>query len=233
MPTRAKPSLTGGVILSLALLLIVLSFFRVYYIGGFGSCDFLWNEKEAFLFVHGERWGYNFSYLGYVGEIIQRYFGVIDSPDVRHPFTTVVRVTPSRLERFEEGKIFDHFTPLDGGLYADHDGELWKWADNHFQKVSLEEQRKLGGTDRLSKVDSTAMNGWSSLYSVESKIKEQFPIKVGGLPVVVKVKDGQVSIDLSPPGQPPQKQTLTERLYYSVDHVGRVSEAEYERVFDN
>ena len=232
---RDRRSLGGAGVLSLALLLVILSFFRIYYIGGDGTCDLLWNQNEAYLFVHGTRLGYTPSYLGYVGEMAREYFGVVPSPDERHPFTTVVRVSPLGLQRYEASEIFYRVTPLEESLYVAHynDSELWKWVKTHFEKVSAEEQRKVGGTDRLSKVDFTAENGWSALYSVESKVNEQFPIHVGRLPVAVQVKDGQVSISVSRIGQTPEEQKLTEKIFYGRGQVERVSKAEYERVFGN
>jgi hypothetical protein len=230
-PRRDKPSLRGAVALSFALLLIFLSFFRVYYIGGYGDCDMLWNDKEAYVFIHGERRGYNVSYLGYVGELAKEYLEVIDSPDDRISFTSIVRITPSGIERYWETKIFDHYTPFVDGLYANNDGQLWKWADTHFVQESTVQQWKLHGVERLSRKDFNDVNGWSGLYSAPSKMKEQFSIQVGGLPVAVEVKDGQVSINLSRPGNPPEIQRATEKLYYGQGHTQRVSKVEYEHVF--
>ncbi len=51
-PTQNKRTLAGGVALGAASTLIFLTFFHVYYIGGSGDGDLLWNKQEAFLFVH-------------------------------------------------------------------------------------------------------------------------------------------------------------------------------------
>jgi len=230
-PRRDKPSWKGAVALSFALLLIFLTFFRVYFIGGFGDCDMLWNEKEAYVFIHGERLGYNASYLGYVGEIAKEYFGVIDSPDERKSFTFIIRITPSGIERYEDSKIFEYYTPFDDGLYAASDGELWKWADTHFAKASAEQQRKHEDINRLSRKDFADVNGSSGLYSAPSKINEQFLIHVGGLAVTTQARNGQISISLLSPGNPPQKQAITERSSYGQGGTQRVSRVEYEHIF--
>lgn len=233
MPDRR--SLSGAGILSLALLLVILSFLRIYFIGGDGTCDLLWNQNEAYLFIHGTRLGYTPSYLGYLGEMAREYFGIVPSPDERRPFTTVVRVSRLGLQRYEASEMFYRVTPLEETLYAAHynDPELWKWVKTHFEKVSAEEQRKVGGTDRLSKVDFTAEKGWSALYSIESKTREQFSIHADGLPVAVQVKNGQVSISRSRLGQTPEEQRLTETIFYGRGQPQHVRKAEYERIFGN
>src|SRR5579859_4272682 len=93
--TRNKPSWIGASVFSLVLLAMLLAFFQVYYIGGSGDGDLLWNTNVAYLLVHGERRGYHASYLGYVGELFKGRLGVAGPPDDRTPFTLIIRITPS------------------------------------------------------------------------------------------------------------------------------------------
>src|SRR6267378_1548429 len=101
MARRKSASLSGGIVLGLVALVVLLSFLRVYYIGGDGSCDLLWNQNEAYVFIHGTRLGYNFSYLGYAAQGLKNYFGIIAAPEERHQFTTIVRLTPAGPQRYD------------------------------------------------------------------------------------------------------------------------------------
>jgi hypothetical protein len=151
---RDKPSLLGAVVFSLLLVLIASVFFQIYYIGGSGDGDLLWNQNEAYLFVHGEHRGYHVSYLGYVGELVKEYFGVIDSPDDVKPFTAITKITSSSIERYETVGTFDFYTPLGRNIYALHDqAPLWKWVGTHFEEASVQDQQALGNAARLSKRD--------------------------------------------------------------------------------
>lgn len=230
-PPRDRPLLRGPAILALLLLVIVLSFLHVYYIGGSGDGDLLWNGNEAYLFVHGERRGYHVSYLGYLPELVKGYFGVIGSPDDESQFTLVIRMTPSKTERCEEKGEFHYFTPINNNIYAGHNDEnLWKWTGSHFEKASIEEQRKLSGIQRLSNKDFNDANGWSGRYSITSKIKEQFPITLGGSQLTLEVttlnlSEGDVSVDVMRPNRPP------ETIFNRNGQPRRVRKSEYERAF--
>ena len=230
-PTNNKRTLAGGVALGAAVAVILLTFFQIHYIGGSGDGDLLWNTKEAYLFVRGERRGYHVSYLGYLGELVIEYFGVIDPPDDENPFTLVIRITPAGTERYEVKGEYHYFTPLDDILYAGHNDQyLWKWIGTHFEKASIEEQRRLNGIQRLSKKEFTDVNGWSGRYSVTSKIKEQFPLLLSRAPMTVEVTtlnlaDGEVSVDLLRPDHPP------ETIFRRNGRPHRVSRSEYEHTF--
>ena len=210
---------------------MLLGFFQVYYIGGSGDGDLLWNTNAAYLLVHGERRGYHASYLGYVGELFKGHLGVADTPDDRTPFTLIIRITPSGIERYEEKHSFDFFTPLGQDLYAWGPGAvLWKWAGTHFEKANAEEQLKLGGTPHLPKNDLTDANGWSARYSITAKIKEGYSLQLDGAPITVTVEtrnlsDGVLSVDLLRQGH------SAEQIYYRSGRPRRVSKNEYERTF--
>jgi len=227
----SRRALSGVVGFGLAVAVIFLCFFHVYYIGGSGDGDLLWNAKEAYLFVHGERRGYHVSYLGYLPELVKGYFGVIGSPDDESQFTLVIRITPSKTQRCEEKGEFHYFTPIENNIYAGRNDEnLWKWTGGHFEKASIEDQRKLSGTQRLSNKDFNDANGWSGRFSITSKIKEQFPITLDGSPLTVEATtlnfiEGEVSVDLMRPNRPP------ENIFKRNGQPRRVSKGEYERAF--
>src|SRR6266403_240922 len=229
--TRGKPTLIGGVAFSLALLLILSSFFNIYYLSSSGDGDLLWSANEAYLFIYGERRGYHVSYLGYVGELVKEYFGVIDSPNDVKPFTAITKITSSSIERYETVGTFDFYTPLGQNIYALHDqAPLWKWVGTHFEQASAQDQQALGNAARLPKRDFTDVSGWSARYSITAKIKEQFTIQLDSRPITVAVTtlnlaDGQVSVEVFRPDHPP------EAVFHRNGRPRRVSRAEYERVF--
>jgi len=232
-PTRDKPALAGALVLGVALLLICLSFSQIYYIGGSGDGDLLWNVKEAYLFVHGERRGYHVSYLGYLAELVKGYFGAIDPPDDERPFTIVIRITPSGIERHGEKDQFGYFTPVDDSIYAGrNDSNLWKWAGTHFEKAGIDEQKKVKGIEGLSKKNFTNVSGWSARYSVTSNMKEEFPITLGGKSMTVQVTTlnlsaGEVSVDLLRHDLP------AETLFRRSGQPRRVSRTEYQQSFND
>jgi hypothetical protein len=229
---RDKPSLVGAAVFSLALVVIASVFFQIYYIGSSGDGDLLWNVKAAYLFVHGERRGYHVSYLGYLAELVKGFFGVLDSPDERNSFTLVIQITPAGIESHEVNGIFEYYTPADDTIYGARDGDLWKWTSTRFEKADPEERKKFDGIERLSRKDFTNVNGWSGRRSITSKIKEQFPVVLGGIPMTVQVTTlslgaGEVSVDLLRHDLP------AEMLFHRSGQPRRVSRTEYQQNFND
>jgi hypothetical protein len=222
---REKPSVAGGVALALAIVLILLFFFHIYYIETSVDADLLWNANEVLFFAHGENRGYHVSYLGYAVALAKGYFGVIDPPDDRNSFTTIIRITAEGTERREVKGIFEYCTPQNGLLYAAHDGDLWRWTGSDFQKASARERQQMDNIERLSKRDFTDVTGWSGRYSVLSRRPDQSPKQVSGLPLSLDVSNGKLLVNLS-------DRHIEEQLYYSrAGMPQRVGKAEYDRVF--
>src|SRR5215475_7858587 len=146
-----KPSPAGAVAYSLAFVVILSFFFHVHFIESSADESLLWNAKEVFLFVQGEHRGYSPSYAGYLAAVAKPYFGVVDSPDDRRPYTVIIRVTPSGVERYEESEQFDFFTPRGDPLYAWHDGDLWLWKGSHFEELSSEQAQQFRDRPSLPK----------------------------------------------------------------------------------
>jgi hypothetical protein len=222
---RDKPSLAGGVVFALAIILLLLSFFHIYYMETSVDADLLWNANEVLFFAHGEHRGYHVSYLGYAAALAKRYFGVVDPPDDRKSFTTIIRITAKGTERREVKGIFEYCTPQNGLLYTAHDGDLWRWIGTDFQKATARERQQMDNIEPLSRKDFTDLNGWSGHYSVLSRIRDESPKQVSGLPLSLDLSDGKLLVDLS-------DKHIEERLYYS--HAGmpqRVRKAVYDRVF--
>jgi hypothetical protein len=230
MPIEDKRGILGGLALCLVAVLIVLSFFRMYYIGGSGTADLLWNQDEGYLFVYGARHGYRISYPGYLAEMIKESLYLVPSSDGRKPFTLILHITPSGVKRYEFPSIFERYAPINQTIFAAHEGTLWKWTGNQFEAASAHEEREIGGTDGLARKDFTDVNGWSGRYSITSERFNRITTDIGKKPLTISVKtinaiNGEVSIDIETPGRP------DETIYHMSFRARRVSKAEYEKAF--
>jgi len=224
-PTSNKPSWAAGVAYLFTLLVVLSLFFHIYYIDSSADEDLLWNPNEVYLFMHGEHRGYHVSYLGYSAEIAKSFFGVMDDSDDTKPYTVIIRITRSGVERFEETRIFDFFTPHGADLYAWNEN-LWKWAGTHFERASSEEEQKFGTRPSLPKKQFADVDGWSGDSPSASKTKLQPPTQVGGVQMTFDIRNGELYVDVSGHHHPPQK------LYYPyLDGAQHVSKSEYLRVF--
>ena len=188
-------------------------------------------------------------------------FAVVEVPSDRRAYLAVMRATASgverhvlKLDRVDRGPGSDpgRFTPLEGRIFAfcptvighfmqngqkvgkDMDDGLCWWAGDHFEKATQEEQQRLNGIKRLTKSDfENDESGWSrrsfGAGPVDRKftidVTDNFQISVNNV-AVQGTENGTVLIDLLRPGKAP------ERVGDFHMYQGRVSEAEYQRVFD-
>ncbi len=148
----------------------------------------------------------------------------------------VVRITPTTVERHvvDPGTGRDLYTPFEDRIYANCPdiGGLCRWAGDHFERATGEEQRKLDGINRLIQREIDNEKGWSKHglgpapvdYKFTIKADDKFELSVSNV-VAKKYGYGAVSVDLLRPGQAP------ERIWYLGGDPRRVSKAEYERVF--
>jgi len=207
------------------LLMGALASVDVYYIrdGGGVECA-LWNGDEAFLFVNVIHRGYSCSYLGSLVEVAKQYFYLVPPPADQGSSTVVFRITPSEVQRYTAGEMsFDLYTPFEGGIYADQDGALWRWAGSRFEPTSAEDQRHLDGIKRLSAEDFSNVHGWSGRHRLSGPLN----INLRGNPVTVVVTNGayDLFIDLQRAGQPP------EQLWHLDERPRRISQSEYRSSF--
>jgi hypothetical protein len=161
------------------------------------------------------------------------YFGDIRLPDESHSSITVLEVTPSAVKRYvaEDIPPLIFYTPLDGTIYANREGVLWKWAGARFEQATADEQRKVDGTNRLSAQAFTDVHGWSSLPRVTSGPPEvTVQMELSGQTLMLLVKRGynesDISIDLVRPDHAPER-------IWSLDELPqRVSKTDYEHSFE-
>ncbi len=214
---------------------------RMYIIVAGGGGYALWNTNEAYLFISVSQRGYHMSYLEYPWEVLKEYFYVVPSHDDDLRSFTVIRVTPSTVERqlvdlkgIAPGSGPDLYTPFEDRIYANCPdiGGLCRWASDHFERATGEEQRKLDGINRLIQRDIDDENGWSKHglgpapvdYKFTIKADDKFELSVSNV-VAKKYGYGSVSVDLLRPAQVP------ERIWYLDGNPRRVSKAEYDREF--
>jgi hypothetical protein len=220
---------------TIAIVLVIVmasSTLKLHYIRDGNNADVLWNGDEAYLFLGGKTLGYKVSYLGYPVALVRQYFGDVRLPDNERSSITVLRVTPSGVERYVQSDVFlDLYTPMGNTVYANHQGSLWKWTGSKFEPTTSEEQRRLGGTGRLSAQAFDDVEGWFSRPRVTSgPPKVRFTMNIGGQPLTLVVERsprGDISIDLLRPGQ------ASDRIWHVDEQPRRVGSAEYDRYFEN
>jgi hypothetical protein len=212
----------------------------LYYVRGDSGGDVIWNADGAYVFVKtGER-GFHTTILAYPWVALKQYFYAPPLADDERFSETVIRVTPSwsniivvDVPGNSPGNAPSLYTPLGDRVFANCQGVLCKWADDHFERATEEEQRAFGGTNHLIADKDTQVNGWSKRGFVPAPTDYQFEVEVGGqlkLSVENHVVDrtgvGAVSIDQLNPGQPPK------RLWYCDARPRSISKGEYKRTFE-
>jgi hypothetical protein len=228
-----RPTTSGAVAFGLAILLICSFFFRMYFIGSSGQGDLLWNQHEAYLFIHGGYAGYRVSYLGYLGQLLEvKLLPIGIGSDESASYTLVFEITPSEVRRYEMKGNFVYYTPLDGAIYAGRQDNtsLWKWAGTGFEQASEQEQKRYDGINRLSREDFDKVVGWSAKYGAVPATHRQVNFELEGKPwalftEMLSLTKGEVFIDLIRPGG------NSERIYYATLSPSRVSRMQYEHIF--
>src|SRR5258708_3737807 len=159
---------------------------RMYIIVAGGSGYALWNTNEAYLFMSVSHRGYRMSYLEYPWEVLKEYFSVVPSHDDDLRSLTVIRVTPPTVERqfvdlkgIAPGSGPDLYTPFEDRIYANCPdiGGLCRWAGDHFERATGEEQRKLEGINRLIQRNIDNEKGWSKHGLGPAPVDYKFTIK--------------------------------------------------------
>jgi hypothetical protein len=227
--------------LTLAVLVIaaaVLVLGKIYIIRDDSGGDLLWNSNEAYLFMDVRRRGFEMRYLEYPWVMLQEFFYGVRGINDQRTSVTVIHITASGVERHvveasdeEQANTPDFLTPLQGYIYANYHGSLCKWTGNKFETATEEEQRRLGGTNRL--IEENMERGWSKRGFGEESSNYEFAVDVGGkfsLQVTNKVtgkgNHAMVSVGLIRPGQTP------EGIWHLDGRPKWVGRAEYKHVFE-
>jgi len=209
---------------------------RIYFIREDSGGYVLWNAGEAYLFISVARRGLHVSYPEYAWVVLEQILHGGRDADDNLSSLMVIRITPTTVERHvvDPGTGRDLYTPFEDRIYANCPdiGGLCRWAGDHFERATEEEQRKLDGINRLIQRDIDDENGWSKHglgpapvdYKFTIKADDKFELSVSNV-VAKKYGYGSVSVDLLRPAQVP------ERIWYLDGNPRRVSKAEYDREF--
>lgn len=125
---------------------------------------------------------------------------------------------------------------MEGRIYVNYPalGGLCRWAGDHFEPATPEEQQRLDGINHLTNKDiDQGGDGWSKhSFGVQpGNLDSSLTIEVGNdfrlslNDQVAKTGDRSFSIDLLRPGR------AAERIWNRDLHWGGVSKTEYQRVF--
>jgi hypothetical protein len=217
---------------------LIAAIFNIYAISESAGGFAIWNENEAYFFIHVDRRGDSSSYLLFPWILFKEYviggFAAAVIPSDMRAFLVVLHVTPAGVERHvvKLGSDPERYTPIDNSVYAMCPGiQIYRWTGDRFENVAQEEQERLGGIDRLTRRDfDGAVNGWSRRVFVVGQLERPFTMAVGDqFSLVVNglgnVKSGAVSIDLQRPGR------ASEKIAEFETREGGVSRAEYRHAF--
>jgi hypothetical protein len=195
-----KVVISVGIVLAI---LVVLGSVHTYFVDANCSGDLLWNHHTAYLFIGVGRLGYKLNYLEYPIQVIRDYFGISRKNEATRFSTVVLQLTPSTVQTYElNGESLDFYTPFHEDIYANRQGTLWKWAGGNFVEASEEESRQFGGTNHLSSLPFTNVNGWTARYQVMNRpaASAKFELDLGGKPLNVVIqrndKTRGVSVDI-------------------------------------
>lgn len=194
------------------------------------SGDLLSNHEEAYLFIGVASRGYRMNYFQYFGALLTEKLGSsFREPDDERRATVILHVTPEKVERYvlNDGD-FDLYSSFHGAIYANHQGQVWKWSETHFEPVSQVEAQGFQDAHASSRTNS---DGWSTQVNIlNRKIGEtKFPLQLAGKILVVTVAPlaSEASVDLASPNG------STSRLWHLDETTRRVGRSEYGTLFRN
>jgi hypothetical protein len=203
----------------------------------------LWNANEAYLFIATFSHGVRVTYLEYSWMILKEYLGGIRAPDNNLSSLTVIRVTPSTVERYNvdqkdgtPGSGPNLYTPFEHQIYANCPalGGLCRWAGNRFEPASEEDRLRLNGTSRLRATNYANVDGWSeaAIGAGPENIFARFATEIGGRFAIFEEVEpiahsgyAAVSIYVQRPGEARTK------IWYLDGHPRTINRTEYEHVF--
>jgi hypothetical protein len=231
---------TFGLFVGAIFALVLMGSLQEYYLSDHSGATVYSKGDEAYLFLGSGHTGYRFSYLKYPLVVLGEYFNSPPSPSDQRAISTVMRVTPSGVERHvidydqQGGNAVDLLTPFDDGFYGMCSGGiLCKWTQRGFEPATEAEQRRHDGTNGLFRgnFNNQRINGWF-VREIRRTPGDHFEVQVGDKLVIAAKNQATdhgehewISVDLLRAGKPP------ERLYDVNGTPRRVSQTEYERSF--
>src|SRR5579864_6946109 len=134
--------IAGVLIAGTLMLLPKLNFIRYDRSNG----ELLWKDGEAYLLIGSAKTGFRVSVLDYMLEPVREYFYATALPSDRTSSFTIMRITPSGIERYDgtSRTYLSSVTPVSDEIYAGCLEGICKWTGTQFQAVSEDEARKMG-----------------------------------------------------------------------------------------
>jgi hypothetical protein len=216
---------------------------NVYMVLDGGDGRVLWNANEAYLFFGVRHIGHEVNILRFPWFLAKNYLGGVEDPGDDRGSLDVIRATSSGIEHHVQSVEYsppgsgpDMYTPLEDRIYVNYParGGLCRWAGDHFEPATPEERQRLDNIGHLTNKDiDHGENGWSKRsFQVEPgdpndtltiEVSNNFRLSASDLGA--KNGDRILSINLLKSGNAPEK------IWEVNLHWGKVSKAEYERVF--
>jgi hypothetical protein len=234
----------------LIVIVLTLASLRVHYVRDEGNGSLLWNDKEACAFIGVVEYGYNFSYLRWLGEGVKEIFpfGASTASD-RHYYLEVLRITPQTIQRSSVDNFYLGSSPTAfgqniyaGNLLDAHAGPT-KWSGTHFEALSSKEQAELQNANNAGELPTSpsynSIGGWSRRMVGGEVVREsptvfvekdaRVAIELDGKPLILIMNSGFIShearIDLARPG------TASETIWRLNENSRKVSKGIYKQIF--
>ena len=215
---------------------VALAFGKTYVVRDDWDGKLLWSSNEAYLFISMHRRGFQIGYWEYPWVLVEELLNGVRSLDDQRTSVSVVHMTTSGVDHHvvemldeQPGNAPNAYTPLQGYIYANCEGQLCKWNGNKFETATEEEQRRFDGTNQLT--EKNIDKGWSNRDFWEASTDDQFVVDVSSdlkLKVTNKLLDrirSRLAVEVLRPTEPPE-------TIWSFDGRPRtVSKKEYEQAF--
>ncbi|MDR3675076.1 MAG: hypothetical protein P4N24_06270 [Acidobacteriota bacterium] len=225
----------------LAVAVSALAWLRVYYVQDGAVGNVIWNSTEAYVFVNVYQYGYTFSYLGYLGEVVKGIlpFGA-SPPEEQRFYLIVIRITPKAIERYPVDNFHIGSPPFVVGqnIYVGNllgEAGLMKWSETHFVPMNLDEQNEVREAHNSGKVPMSPnydnIGGWSRrmVDFVSQAEGADHVIELGETHLRLLTHSGFINhdayIELSHPEHTPEK------IWHLSEKPERVDKATYRHIF--
>ena len=207
--------------------------FELHFVDDWVGGVLVWNSEEAYLFSGWSGLGYRFNVIGFLAALVPAYFGASTAPDENRGCTIVFRITPARIERYVVPDVgFKAYIPKGKTIYAWSGGPLWKWAGDHFERATSEEEREVIEIPKATMLsvgkDISDPHGWS-VRNTLSGWPAKSEVDIGGKPIFFYVTLGVLNEEISVDVQLPNRER--KRILHAKSKFHLVGRREYERAF--
>jgi len=235
---RLRPRVTRKAViicLILAGVLVISAYAKISLVRVNAGGTLFWHADEAYLFLDNVNEGVQMSCLSYLFEILKAMLGGSTARTNVSCSVQALRISRESVRSYTTDDVcLGSYRFVAGEIYSRaSDGSLWKWSGTGFVRASGDEARAYnalapGGISGFDNVD-----GWSEHSGIAGGTRDGYevPFELQGEKMRLVTQqsslplEGEVTVDLVTPGQPPQK-------IWSLDQgTHLVSKAHYERIF--